>query len=143
MTKKLQGKVALVTGGSRGIGAASARALATEGSILHRGFKTAGLLGALPDFAIAMDALFLGARRNLEIHHPACSAVSHDEATLLALCTMAQTGYDGPLAASLDAMVVSTASRVADARLKAFAVALWESGLRFAANAGVTAGWLH
>ena len=32
MTKKLQGKVALVTGGSRGIGAASARALATEGA---------------------------------------------------------------------------------------------------------------
>jgi len=28
MTKKLSGKVALVTGGSRGIGAASARALA-------------------------------------------------------------------------------------------------------------------
>ena len=32
MTKKLSGKVALVTGGSRGIGAASARALAEEGA---------------------------------------------------------------------------------------------------------------
>lgn len=32
MTKKLAGKVALVTGGSRGIGAASARALAQEGA---------------------------------------------------------------------------------------------------------------
>jgi 3-oxoacyl-[acyl-carrier protein] reductase len=32
MTKKLTGKVALVTGGSRGIGAASARALADEGA---------------------------------------------------------------------------------------------------------------
>ncbi|MBR0755533.1 SDR family oxidoreductase [Bradyrhizobium jicamae] len=32
MTKKLLGKVALVTGGSRGIGAASARALAAEGA---------------------------------------------------------------------------------------------------------------
>ncbi len=32
MTKKLLGKVALVTGGSRGIGAASARALANEGA---------------------------------------------------------------------------------------------------------------
>src|SRR5258705_9611239 len=32
MTKKLSGKVALITGGSRGIGAASARALAAEGA---------------------------------------------------------------------------------------------------------------
>src|SRR6201997_1379464 len=32
MTRKLTGKVALVTGGSRGIGAASARALADEGA---------------------------------------------------------------------------------------------------------------
>src|SRR6266478_4733313 len=32
MTKSLAGKVALVTGGSRGIGAASARALADEGA---------------------------------------------------------------------------------------------------------------
>ncbi len=32
MTNKLSDKVALVTGGSRGIGAASARALATEGA---------------------------------------------------------------------------------------------------------------
>src|SRR3954451_20243608 len=32
MTRKLSGKVALITGGSRGIGAASARALADEGA---------------------------------------------------------------------------------------------------------------
>src|ERR1700741_3029270 len=32
ISKKLSGKVALVTGGSRGIGAASARALAEEGA---------------------------------------------------------------------------------------------------------------
>ena len=34
MTKTLTGKVALVTGGSRGIGAASARALADEGGVV-------------------------------------------------------------------------------------------------------------
>ena len=32
MAKKLSGKVALVTGGSRGVGAASARALADQGA---------------------------------------------------------------------------------------------------------------
>lgn len=32
------------------------RALPREGSTLHRGFKVAGVLDALPDFAIAMDA---------------------------------------------------------------------------------------
>jgi 3-oxoacyl-[acyl-carrier protein] reductase len=37
MTKNLSGKVALVTGGSRGIGAASARALADEGANVATG----------------------------------------------------------------------------------------------------------
>src|SRR6266851_4577859 len=39
------------------------RALPAQGSILHRGFKMAGLLEVLPDFAIAMDAFLFGARR--------------------------------------------------------------------------------
>ena len=30
------------------------RALPSEGSLLHRGFKVAGLLNVLPDFAIAI-----------------------------------------------------------------------------------------
>ena len=37
------------------------RALPSDGSILHRGFKMAGLLEVLPDFAIAMDAFLFGA----------------------------------------------------------------------------------
>ena len=73
----------------------------------------AGLLEALPDFAIAMDAFLFGARRAMEIHLPTCSTVSSDEATLVALCGLAQDDYDGPLLASLDVMMAPTASRVA------------------------------
>jgi NAD(P)-dependent dehydrogenase (short-subunit alcohol dehydrogenase family) len=40
MSKKLEGKVALVTGGSRGIGAAAARALADEGADVAISFAT-------------------------------------------------------------------------------------------------------
>jgi len=89
------------------------RAVPREGSALHRGFKMAGLIGALPDFAIAMDAFFFGARRRLAMHLPTCSAISRDEAILLALCALAQVQCDGPLAASLDVIIAPTASRVA------------------------------
>ena len=112
------------------------RALPCEGSILHRGFKVAGLLDALPDFAIAMDAFLFGARRAIEIHVPTCSSVSRDEAVLVALCGLAQGDYDGPLLASLDVMMAPTASRVAAIRLKAFAVALAGAGLRLAPAPG-------
>lgn len=103
----------------------------------------AGLLGALPDFAIAMDAFLFGARRAMEIHLPDCSAVSRDEATLVALCGLAQGDFDGPLLASLDIMMAPTASRVAAIRLKTFAVALADAGLRFAPPAGAAAGRLN
>jgi hypothetical protein len=89
------------------------RALPAEGSILHRGFKRASLLEVLPDFAIAMDAFLFGARRALDIHRPTCSAVSRDEAILVALCGLAQGDFDGPLLASLDVMMAPTAARVA------------------------------
>lgn len=112
------------------------RALPCEGSILHRGFKVAGLLEALPDFAIAMDAFLFGARRAMEIHVPTCSDVSRDEAVLVALCGLAQADYDGPLLASLDIMMAPTVSRVAAIRLKAFAVALAGAGLRLAPAPG-------
>ena len=119
------------------------RALPSEGSILHQGFKTAGLLSALPDFAIAMDAFLFGARRAIHIHLPTCAQVSGDEAVLVALCGLAQGDYDGPLVASLDVLMAPTASRVAAERLKAFAVALADSGLRLSPPAGEAGARLH
>lgn len=119
------------------------RALPGEGSILHRGFKVAGLLEALPDFVIAMDAFLFGARRAIEIHVPTCSGVSRDEAVLVALCGLAQGDFDGPLLASLDAMMVPTASRVAAVRLKTFAAALSSAGLRLAPMPGDAGGRLN
>ena len=119
------------------------RALPAEGSILRRGFKTAGLLEVLPDFAIAMDAFLFGARRAIEIHRPTCSSVSRDEATLVALCGLAQGDFDGPLAASLDLMMAPTASRVAAIRLKMFAMALAGAGLRLAPPSDDGAGRLN
>lgn len=119
------------------------RALPSEGSILHRGFKVAGLLEALPDFAIAMDAFLFGARRAIEIHVPTCSSVSRDEAVLVALCGLAQGDFDGPLVASLDVMMAPTASRVAAVRLKAFAVALSSAGLRLTPTPGDAGGRLN
>ena len=119
------------------------RALPREGSILHRGFKVAGVMEALPDFAIAMDAFLFGARRAMEIHKPACSSVSRDEAVMVARCGLAQADHDGPLLASLDILMAPTASRVAAIRLKAFAVALAGAGLRIAPAAGAAAGRLN
>jgi hypothetical protein len=119
------------------------RALPAEGSTLHQGFKVAGLLEVLPDFAIAMDAVLFGTRRAIEIHLPTCSSVSRDEATLVALCGLAQGAFDGPLSASLDIMMAPTASRVAAIRLKAFAVALGTAGLRLGPPAGAAAGRLN
>jgi hypothetical protein len=119
------------------------RALPMEGSALHQGFKVAGLLEALPDFAIAMDAFLFGARRALEIHRPTCAVVSRDEATLVALCGLAQAGCDAPLAASLDVLMAPTASRVTAIRLRAFALTLAGAGLRLAPPPAEAAGRLN
>ena len=108
------------------------RALPTEGSVLHRGFKSAGLLEALADFAVVMDAVQFGARRALAIHRPTCSAVSHDEATLVALCALAQGGCDGPLADSFARLLEPAAARVAVERCRSFAATLATAGLRLA-----------
>jgi hypothetical protein len=119
------------------------RALPRDGSALHRGFTMAGLSAALPDFAIAMDAFFFGVRRSLEIHRPTCSDVSRDEATLVALCALAQVDCNGPLVASLDRMMAPAASRVAAERLKTFAAALANAGLRLAPLPGEAVGRLQ
>ena len=107
-----------------------------QGGALHEGFRMANLLEVLPDFAIAMDAYLFGARRGLEIHLPACSCVSADEATLVALCGLAQSGHHGRLQALLSRLVVPTAARVASEKLTGFSLALARAGLHLAASHG-------
>ena len=119
------------------------RAVPGIGSPLHRGFERAGLLRLLPDFAIAMDAFLFGGSRAIEIHDPACPSMSRDEATVVALCALAQGDFEGPLAASLDSMMVPDASRVAAVRLKVFACSLANAGLRFAPESDAAPGRLH
>ena len=111
-------------------------AIPRQGGALHEGFRMANLLEVLPDFAIAMDAYLFGARRGLEIHLPACSCVSADEATLVALCGLAQSGHHGRLQALLSRLVVPTAARVAAEKLTGFSLALARAGLHLAASHG-------
>jgi hypothetical protein len=68
---------------------------------------------------------------------------SRDEATLVALCGLAQGDLDGPLVASLEVMMAPTASCVAAIRLKAFAGALGSAGLRLGPPRGDAAGRLN
>jgi len=121
------------------------RALPATGSTLHLGFARAGLLDLLPDFAIAMDAFLFGASRAMEIQEPTAPSMSRDEATVVALCGLAQGDFEGPLTASLDMMMVPTASRVAAIRLKVFAASMADAGLRLGPEPepGATAGRLH
>lgn len=119
------------------------RELPPEGSALVHGFGVAGLLDTLTDFAILMDVLLFGARRALKIHAPSCSCLGRDEATLIALCGLAQGDHDGPLLASLEAMMVPSASRIAALRLRSFAAALADAGLQLALPSGAAAGRLN
>src|SRR5260221_344210 len=64
MTKKLSGKVALATGGSRGIGAASARALANEGAHVAISYV------ASPDKAEAVVAQLQGSGVKANVLQP-------------------------------------------------------------------------
>ena len=78
---------------------------------LRDGFRMAGLLVALPEFAMAMDAILFGIGRAIGIHRPPCSTISRDEAVFIALCGLAQADLQGPLMASLNAMVGAEAAR--------------------------------
>ncbi len=119
------------------------RTLPTEGSALHGGFEVAGVLEALPDFVIAMDTVFFGTRRALRVHLPTCSQVSRDEATIVALCGLAQGDHDGPFGASLDVLMAPSAARVATERLKGFAATLGRAGLRLAPPVGETGALIN
>ncbi len=54
-------------------------AFPVEESGLRSGFVVAGLLEALPGFAMAMDAILFGIGRTMEIRCPPCPAISCDE----------------------------------------------------------------
>ncbi|MBI3198147.1 MAG: hypothetical protein HYZ40_11720 [Rhodospirillales bacterium] len=117
--------------------------LPRDGSALVRGFEAAGLLDTLTDFATLMDVLLFGAQRALEIHAPACSCLSRDEATLIALCGLAQGDHDGSLVAPLETLMVPRAARVAALRLRSFAEALGDAGLKLSLPSGTAAGRLN
>lgn len=110
---------------------------------LRDGFRLAGLIDALPEFAMAMDAILFGIGRALEIHRPPCSAISHDEALLIALCGLAQAHIADPLAASLDAMLGPDAAEIVGARLMTFAAMLGAAGLELASAPGDAGRRLH
>lgn len=110
---------------------------------LRDGFRMAGLLDALPEFAMAMDVFLLGICRALEIHRPPCSTIGRDETVFIALCGLAQAGLRSPLMASLNAMLGATAAEAAGARLTVFAAMLGDAGLDLASSRGDVGRRLH
>jgi hypothetical protein len=112
-------------------------------SDLRDGFRLAGLLDALPEFAMAMDVILFGIGRAIEIHQPRCSTISRDEAVFIALCGLAQADLDGPLASSLNAMLGPDAAEAAGTRLTTFAAMLGAAGLELASARDDAARRLH
>jgi hypothetical protein len=101
---------------------------------LRDGFQMAGLLEALPEFAMVMDAILLGIGRAMEIHPALCSTISRDEAVLIALCGLAQADLGGPLAASLNAMLGAETAEIVGVRLTTFVAMLAAAGLDLASG---------
>jgi hypothetical protein len=112
-------------------------------SCLRDGFRMAGLLDALLEFAMAMDAILFGIGRVLEIHLPRCSTISRDEAVFIALCGLAQADLGGPFVASLNAMLGAEAAEVVRVRLTVFAAMLGSAGLDLASAQGDVGRRLH
>jgi hypothetical protein len=110
---------------------------------LRDGFRMAGLIEALPEFAMAMDVILFGVGRVLEIHRPPCSTISRDEAVFIALCGLAQARLGGPLMASLNAMLGPKAAEVVRTRLTTFAAMLGGAGLDLASAQGEVGRRLH
>jgi len=110
---------------------------------LRDGFRAAGLLEALPEFAMAMDGILFSIGRTLEIHRPPHSTVSRDEAVFIALCGLAQADLGRPLSASLNGMLGAEAAEVVRARLTAFATILGGAGLDLASAQSAMGRRLH
>ncbi len=114
-----------------------------DDSMLLRGFRTAGLIGALPAFANAMDAVAHGQRRDLEIHPPPCPRISRDEEILVALCELAQGRFAVPLAASLSSILAPAVTETVAEGLTAFMAQLDTAGLRLVPVSPESPGRLH
>ena len=69
--------------------------------------------------------------------------MSGDEATVIALCSLAQGDRDWLLLASLDAMMVPAAVEAAALRFKLFAMALKDAGLNLPPPQSAAVGRLN
>jgi hypothetical protein len=119
------------------------RALPAQGSLLRRGFEAAGIRNALTDFALAMDALLTPDGRPIAINPPSCARLSHDEACLLSLFSLAQSELDRPLIASLNLMMDPIRSIGAAISLRAFGAAFADAGLHLPAPVREAGVGLH
>ena len=95
-----------------------------ESSNLADGFAAAGLVDALPDFLVMMEAVAGGVRRPLEVRCLPCNRVSADEAILFDVVRCGQAHDCASLFRLFGVVLKPTATRVAGMRGYAFAVAM-------------------